>query len=314
MSVIYKGQIIDTNLSRSAMGGTEQMRARLVNGVDSSLLQNFAIHFSRVIQIYDDVQNIFYAHDTAGDPANSMLDNDGWKRFDLFVFVSCWQRDSYVTRFRMPYSKCRVIENAIEPAPRPLVKSDSEIRLIYHTTPHRGLQILYPVFDALTKNKSLSETRLHLDVFSSFEVYGWKERDRQYQSLFEKLKAHPNITYHGTKPNSVVRDYLSRAHYFVYPSIWPETSCIAMIEAIEHGVIAIHPNLAALPETAGRNTFMYDYTDDVNEHAARVYDYVLSAIACELQKHKVINTNPRHHIATYISRWTNLLKEIQHGE
>ena len=40
------------------------------------------------------------------------------------------------------------------------------------------------------------------------------------------------MTYHGFKPNDVVRKALSEAHIFAYPSIWVETSCISAIEAM----------------------------------------------------------------------------------
>jgi UDP-glucose:(glucosyl)LPS alpha-1,2-glucosyltransferase len=310
MSVIYRGQIIDTNLSRSAMGGTEQMRARLINTVDPDLLRNVAIHISRVRQTYDDVPNVFWAHDLAEDSETKILEKNGWRKFRIFVFVTCWQRDTYISKFGIPYSLCRVIENAIEPADGILKKSDDNIRLIYHTTPHRGLELLYPVFDALTKHEKLKD-KLHLDVFSSFRVYGWGERDIKYKELFDFLEKHPNITYHGAQSNTIVREYLSKAHYFTYPCIWKETSCIALIESIEHGVVAIHPNLGALPETAGQNTFMYDYTDDVSEHANRFYQIMLSVLMHDFRSRKVINTNPRHHINTFTNKWTALLKEIQ---
>jgi glycosyltransferase involved in cell wall biosynthesis len=308
MSVVYKGKIIDTNLSRSAMGGTEQMRARLVNTVDNTLLQKVAIHFARVRQIYDDVHNVFYAHDLCDDTEARILENGGWKKFRLCVFVTCWQRDTYIDRFKIPFSMCRVIENAIEPAEN-IKKPTDKIRLIYHTTPHRGLDILAPTFEELIKHPTFKDT-VHLDVFSSFAVYGWGERDKGYASLFSRLKANPNVTYHGAQPNSVVRDYLSRAHYFAFPSTWKETSCIALIEAIEHKVVAIHPNLAALPETAGGNTLMYDYTENKKDHAAIFYNAMIVALTNNLAEHKTINSNHRHNINMFTAKWANILKEL----
>lgn len=309
MSCIYKGDIIDTQLSRSAMGGTEQMRSRLLKGVETDLLKNVAIHFSRVRQIYSDVPNILYCHDLAEDPENKILSKHrGWDQFSKIVFVSCWQRDSYIQRFGIPYSRCTVIENAIEPATENINKPTDKINLIYHTTPHRGLELLYPVFDALTHQPQL-KNKLHLDVFSSFGIYGWKERDKQYETLFQKLRDHPSITYHGTQSNQVVREYLAQAHYFPYPCIWKETSCIALIEAIEHGVSAIHPNLGALPETAGQNTYMYEFTENIEEHVNRFYRFIHPVLFHDLRTHKEINKNPRHNIKTFINKWTNLLKE-----
>ena len=51
MSCIYRGAVIDTDLSKNARGGTEMMRERLISAVPSSLLDNYAIHFSRPRQM-----------------------------------------------------------------------------------------------------------------------------------------------------------------------------------------------------------------------------------------------------------------------
>ena len=115
----------------------------------------------------------------------------------------------------------------------------------------------------------LPDINWHLDVYSSFEIYGWKERDNEYKELFEKIKKHPKMTYHGFKPNEEVKEALKKAHIFALPSIWPETSCIALIEAMSAGCICVHSSLAALPETSSNWTLQYDFSEDMNEHASR---------------------------------------------
>lgn len=267
MSCVYKGKVIDTNLSRSARGGTEMMRERLVNNVPQELLEDFAIHFSRPREMYTDVKNILYCHDLVGDPENKVLKDEGWKKFDHFVFVSQWQRDQYVLAYGIPYHMCTVIHNAIEKTYEPKNRDMETIRFIYHTTPHRGLQLLIPIFDALTKMYD----NIHLDVYSSFKVYGWEERDKPYNDLFKRIEDHHKMTYHGAVSNQEVLDALDKSHIFMYPCIWQETSCIALIEAIRSGVIAIHPNYGALTETAEGATIVYDYTDEPSEHAGRCY-------------------------------------------
>lgn len=311
MSCIYKGAIVDTNLSRNARGGTEMMRDRLLKSVPSDLLNNFAIHFSRPRQIYPNVKNIFYAHDLAADPENKVLYNGGWQKFAKLVFVSHWQRDQYISMYGIPYYMCTVIENAIETEYQYVKKPSDKIRFIYHTTPHRGLELLYPIFNALTKEF----TNIHLDVYSSFEIYGWQERDKPYQQLFDQLKAHPNITYHGTKSNQEVISALKQSHIFLYPCVWVETSCIAMIEAIKCGCTVIHSNLGALPETASGATVMYDYTEDANEHANSAYR-VTRALLLHEQKSPgfldslaadTIRELNKNSIPAFRSKWTTLL-------
>lgn len=314
MSCIYRGAIVDTDLSRNARGGTEMMRERLLSVVPSLLLDNFAIHFSRPRQIYDDVKNILYAHDLAADPENKILLDGGWNKFDKLVFVSHWQRDQYITMYNIPFSKCTVIENAIETEFEYTKRPNGPIRFVYHTTPHRGLELLYPIFDALSKEFD----NIHLDVFSSFEIYGWKERDKPYMKLFDALKAHPKVTYYGSRSNEEVLATLKQAHIFLYPCIWVETSCIAMIEAIKCGCTVIHPNLGALPETAGGATIMYDFTEDHGKHANVAYKMARSLLVKEMQNPGFIDSLAadtireldKNSISNFQTKWINLLTQL----
>lgn len=314
MSCVYKGKVFDTELSKNSKGGTEMMRQRLVENVDDELLQSYAIHLSRPREMYDDVKNIMYCHDLALDPENNILKDGGWEKFDHFVFVSYWQRDQYILIYGIPYSKCTVIHNAIELEYSGAKKATDEIRFVYHTTPHRGLELVYPIFDALSQQFD----NIHLDVYSSFKIYGWENRDDAYKKLFENLENHPNITYHGAKSNEEVLECLEKAHIFLFPSIWPETSCIAMIEAIRSGVLVIHPSYAALPETSSGATVMYDYTEVANDHANMAFAVVKNLLDAQKLDPNLFNTMmnnerctlPRNSINNFTNSWNNLLRRL----
>lgn len=316
MSAVVKGIISDTNLSKNARGGTEQMRDRLLKYVRKDLLDKVVIHLSRVrSENYSPIYpNILWVHDLVGDPESNILSNQGWKRFKKLVFVSYWQRDQFILAYDIPYSICTVIQNAIELQYIPTIKSTDKINFIYHTTPHRGLELVYPIFSSLvTEFKNI-----HLNIYSSFEVYGWKEKDRTYQSLFETLKQHPDITYHGSKPNIDVLTALKTSHIFIYPSIWQETSCISMIEAIKSGCIVVHPDLAALTETAADHTIMYEYTENVQEHCKRSYNILTDLLKNQKRdpnfiNNYVINSNPKlklNSIESFAKKWNTLLEKL----
>jgi glycosyltransferase involved in cell wall biosynthesis len=246
-----------------SQGGTEQMVAGLKQRVPAELLNKFNFICSRVREVDTSKRNILWLHDTWDDPESQHLKKpDSLKRFEKLVFVSNYQQSTYNIGLDVPYSKGVVLQNAIVPIEKH-EKPKDKINIIYHTTPHRGLEILIPVCDFLA-NKGVD---FHLDVYSSFGIYGWPARDEPYLPLFERIKNHPNMTYHGWQPNDVIREALKKAHIYAYPSIWPETSGISVIEAMSAGCNIICPNLAALPETCANFAVMYNWTEDNNQHA-----------------------------------------------
>eukprot|EP00940_MAST-03C_sp_MAST-3C-sp2_P001906 g1906.t1 len=127
---------------------------------------------------------------------------------------------------------------------------------------------LYDLYTSEGKNAP----NITLDVFSSFGIYGWRNRDVPFEPLFEMCRSHPACTYHGYQPNAVVRRALGRSDIFAYPSIWKETSCIAAIEALCAGLDVVTSSLAALPETLGvvgeeASQYIYTFDSDKSTHA-----------------------------------------------
>ena len=317
MSCIYKGKIIQSELSKNAKGGTEMMRQRVLDNVNPQFLSKVAIHFSRPREMFKDVPNVLYCHDLAEDPENVILAEGGWRDFAHIVFVSCWQRDQYIKLFGIPYSHCSVIYNAVElDYEEKNHTNDKTIRFIYHTTPHRGLELLIPVFEELCK----SHDNIVLDVYSSFSIYGWAERDKKFQDCFDRVKAHPKMNYHGAVSNERVLEALDEAHIFLYPNIWKETSCIALIEAIKSQVICIHPDFGALPETASGSTIMYRYTEKIQEHANQAYtvaDFLLRTMAEDptyFDRYCKPDSLQRNSISSFVTMWDALLANLTAGK
>jgi glycosyltransferase involved in cell wall biosynthesis len=304
------------DLNKNARGGTELMQERLHSSIDPDLLSKFQIIPSRVRELEDDKKKILWLHDLPNDPESAHLSEaKSRERFDKIVCVSDWQMQLYNLISNVPYSDCIVIKNAIDPIPVKVKEYNGTINLIYHTTPHRGLEILVPVFEELCK----LHDNIHLDVYSSFEIYGWKDRDVQYQELFDRCRAHEKISYHGSVSNEEIREALVRSHIFAYPSIWPETSCLAVIEAMSAKNIVVCPNYAALPETCSNFAMMYPYTENKNAHAVQFAHTLNNAI--ESIKNNIDGLDPyldfQKQFFDYFYSWSkrkleweNLLKSI----
>ena len=282
-----------------------------INSLPPELLSKFQIIHSRVRDLDPIKKKIYVLHDLAGDPEVQHLKNDGWKKFDKLVFVSHWQQQMYNAYLGVPFDAGVVLQNAIEPIV-PHEKPLDKIRLVYFSTPHRGLELLYPSFNHLYKKYG---DKIELNVFSSFDLYGWEERDKQYESVFKLLKEHPGINYSKSVPNEKIREELKRSHVLAYPSIWQETSCLVLIEAMCAGLTAVHSSLAALPETSMGCTYMYDYTENQLVHMQRFTQTLEEAIMDTSDRMSVSEDRVEFLNETYSwynrkLQWENLLTSL----
>lgn len=267
----------ENEISKNANGGTELIKRRLAGRISNELLDNFQIICSRVRDLDESKIRVYWIHDLPEDPELEHLSKKSSRdRFHHFVFCGQWQYYRFQHMLQMPYDQtCSVIDNAIVPFERkPKNFDDGKIRLIYTSTPQRGLDILVPVVAKLAEKYP----NIHLDVFSSFKIYGWEGADNPYEKLFDEVRNHPNMTYHGFQPNEVVREYQQNAHIFSYPSTWVECNSISLIEAMSAGLLCVHPNFGGLIDTSGSLTFQYQGSLNKQEHAQMFYQHLEQAI------------------------------------
>ena len=316
MVQILNGELIKEDITSQARGGTELIAEGMIKYVDPDLLKKYQIIHSRVRNLDPNKKRIFVAHDLPGDPESNFLANGGFNQFEKLVFVSNWQMQKYIEYYSIPWYKCAVINNAIDPLGFRNPKDENDpIKLVYHTTPHRGLDILSQVFDKISEQ----DKNVTLDVYSSFSLYGWKEQDEHFKSIFDALKANPAITYHGAIPHEELIEKLPTYDIFAYPSTWPETSCISLLEAMSAGLICVHSNYAALFETSMGLTEMYQYQDNKRDHAKIFGSTLLKVIDVFRGAPEMIEDatlfqstiiNAKHSWSYIASRWNDLLRNI----
>jgi glycosyltransferase involved in cell wall biosynthesis len=119
-----------------------------------------------------------------------------------------------------------------------------------------------------------AEAELH--IWSSMRLYGPDQLDDEYRSLYEFADTLPGVIYHGIVPNEELRLALRDIHFLTYPSTFPETSCLSVIEAMATGCRVVAPYLGALPETTAGYARLYSSRADEDEHAA-AFSRVLAA-------------------------------------
>jgi len=125
----------------------------------------------------------------------------------------------------------------------------------------------------------------------------------------------PNVNYIGYKPNEYIREHLPDYNMYAYPSIFEETSCISLLEAMSAGLYSIVTNYGALFET-GAEFPMYIPYDSNYKALAEKFAYGIAAAAETLDKpqiHSHLTTQASYTQLYYswpkqASAWTTFLK------
>lgn len=235
---------------------------------------------------------------------------------DCFVYDSHWCYEKFREKFNAPAWKSIVIKNAttefnIKPKPK------GKLKLIYTSTPWRGLHVLLKAFRLLNRND------IELDVYSSTVIYGpafAQSVAGQFDQLFDELEKTPGINVKGYAPNQEIRAALEDAHIFAYPSTFEETSCISAIEAMCAGCQAVVTNYGALFETCGEYGEFVCYDND-HDRLAQNYAIVLNRVidnywSKQNQERLLEQTKFYNQNWTWEKRfiqWQNLLNKIKIG-
>lgn len=162
------------------------------------------------------------------------------------LFVSVWQANLFVQMGAVQKERARVLYNGVDTAlfPSPATPkeftADDPIQLVWTSNPERGLWMAGEVLQRI--RRMFPQATLH--VFGRNAVYGW---DSSYEGNFLPTDM-TNVVLHDAATKAQLADELRKADLFVYPTWWPETYCIAAMEAQAAGVPIVATKLAALEE------------------------------------------------------------------
>ena len=303
--------------NQSPRGGTELQFEYLRKHVDSKLLDQVEICTSvpEKIPLAKDKINILWQKNSYDQPnlAPWFKDKDNHKKYDWYVFNSHWNYEKFRYFFDIPTDKCLVIKNGVDNIkPRDLNKKKDRIKLIFHPTPWRGLNVM------LAAMQYIKNPNIELDVYSSTEVYGksfYDQSNSLYQGLFDQAKQLPNVNYIGYKPNEYIKEHLHEYDIFAYPNIWEETFCISAVEAMAAGLYIITTDYGALYETCAEFSTYIPYQKSYT-NLAKNFAYAIEASAERLydlgvQEHlkmQIEYTNQYYSWRKQANAWTIFLK------
>lgn len=108
--------------------------------------------------------------------------------------------------------------------------------LMVSKAPHLTIE----TFDRLPRGSAT------LDVFGAYAPY---HGDDGYWETLAKWMGGGRVRFHGGVPHDRINEIFSSIDVLVVPSIWPETSPIVILEALDAGVPVVASNIGGIPET-----------------------------------------------------------------
>ena len=246
-------------------GGSEIQLEYLQKHVSKDLLDkvNLTISVPEKKPLVIDKPNVLWIQNSYDQPnvAPWFINKLNHGKYDWYVFNSHWVYEKYRYHFKIPTENCLIIKNGFDDdlILKTEYKPSEKIKLVYTSTPWRGLDVL---LGAMEKVKS---DKVELDVYSSTQIYGDQFKDlvdKEYEALYEKAKSLKNVNYKGYTHHKDLVKVLHNYDIFVYPNHWEETSCIAAIEALACGQVGLVTNNGALYETCAEFPIYVPYLTD----------------------------------------------------
>jgi glycosyltransferase involved in cell wall biosynthesis len=208
--------------------------------------------------LYPGKRNYLWCHDDSDLPfvqplGNAEVAGPIYEKLDGVILMSTYAAQRWLSNLNVPLKKIIMTTNGIPLQrfqPHPSRLADRRPWAYYSSTPFRGLELLLLAWPHIIE--SVPDAQLH--ICSSMKIYDPDGKtDIKFSSLYEQAKSLNGVKYHGSLGQADLRNVAQQCRVLAYPSIFPETSCIAAMEAMASGCVVVSTALGALPETAWQN-------------------------------------------------------------
>jgi glycosyltransferase involved in cell wall biosynthesis len=193
---------------------------------------------------------------------------------DAYAFLSDWQAEAFHRALGTEPERSGVLRYGVGPRfaglfgeAEPILAAKARPPVLaYCSAPFRGLHVLaYYAFPRI--RAFVPEARLK--IFSSMKIYPYADGDADdtFSELYRVCRATEGIDYVGALPQPDLARELKAAAMLAYPCTWPETACLAVMEAMAAGCWIVTSDFAVLPETTAGFARLVPYHDEVDIRA-----------------------------------------------
>ena len=203
---------------------------------------------------------------------------------DSFMVLSPWHKKFFGQHHNVPAEKMWVTKNGLdlERFSGPIEKDPH--RLIYSSSPDRGLDVLLDVFPKIRERVP----EANLQIFYGFDNWSKAIEDRgskEQRASRDKIMAaleQPGIHYHGRIDQTQLAQEFMKAKVWAYPTHFWETFCITALEAMVSHCVPITTDLAALNATVGDYGILLPESSYSEEYKSNFVDKVVKVLHDDL--------------------------------
>jgi hypothetical protein len=193
-------------------------------------------------------QSFIWAHDVLLLPYGCNLpDNQIIKKWNNYingcVCLTEWHKNTFIEKYPELKDKIILINNGVHIEDFKQFNHVEKIKnkFIYSSRPDRGLDNLLNLWPQILEKLP--------DATLSIATYGQFPSNPQEISLKNTIDKYDNIHYLGKLNTTRLYEEMREAEYWLYPTHWPETSCITALEMLMSEVICLYYPVAGLPYT-----------------------------------------------------------------
>jgi glycosyltransferase involved in cell wall biosynthesis len=273
----HKEKVLDTSYSENhPLGGSETAALRMVDyfrslGHEVKIITNGEEVRNDTCDIFIALRawgtlihgfrpgkiNYLWCQDDANQPFVSELKKPEnarhlWHHCDAVMMISHYQIREWQKHLHLPLDKVFMTQNGVDLKKFSIDRDqlrNRPRRAYYSSTPFRGLNLLLELWPLVQE----FVPDIELDILSSMGTYHLPDKDQPFLDLFEKAKSMKGVRYQPGVGQRELREISKECRVLAYPCTFPETGCIAAMEALASGAVVVGTTLGALPETAWRN-------------------------------------------------------------
>jgi len=192
-------------------------------------------------------QSYIWAHDILLLPYGSNFNESQilkkWNKYiNKCICLTEWHKNEFIEKYPILKDKISLINNGID-SQSFSNETNKKIKnkFIYSSRPDRGLNILLELWPQILEN--IPDATLVISFYGTFP---------SDQLLIKTIiDSYDSIQYLGKLKFEQLYEEMASSEYWLYPTHWPETSCITALEMLMSGVICLYYPVAGLINTLG---------------------------------------------------------------